>query len=116
MTGTLTPFPADPGEPRIGPPAGWTVLHGNPVARAWRHYTSADGGLFAGTWECTPGSFAVVYDKWEFCEVLSGRCRITPRGGAPVMLEAGAAFVLEPGFSGTWDVLETMRKHFVFRT
>ena len=113
---TLTGFPDELGEPRIGPPAGWTVRDGNPVASGWRHYTSADGGFYAGTWECTPGTFDVVYDKWEFCDVLTGSCRITGPDSVPVTYSAGSAFVLEPGFAGTWEVLETMRKRFVFRT
>lgn len=109
------PFPHELGEPKLGPPAGWTVRDGNPEARAWRHYTSADGSLLAGLWQCTPGIFDVAYDKWEFCHVISGRCVITPDGGAPVHLGEGDGFVLESGFIGRWQVIETMTKHFVFK-
>ncbi len=108
-------FPSPPVEPAAGLPAGWTIVAGEPVARGARHYTADDGSALAGWWSCTPGSFSVVYDKWEFCHMLSGRCTITPKGGAPVDLGPGDGFILEPGFEGTWTVHETMTKHFVFK-
>lgn len=110
----LVKFMIGEGEPKIGPPAGWTVVKGEPEARAWLQYKSDDNTRLAGIWECTPGSFDVVYDKWEFCHLLSGSCVISQKGGEPVHLAAGDGFLLEPGFMGRWEVTETMRKHFVF--
>jgi uncharacterized cupin superfamily protein len=114
MSGRLIKFPLQPAAPKIGAPAGWTVISGDPQARAWRHYANEDASLLAGLWECTPGVFHVVYDKWEFCQMLSGSCVITSDGGASVELGTGDAFVVEPGFKGRWEVTKTMRKHFVF--
>ncbi|MFA5122687.1 cupin domain-containing protein [Zavarzinia sp.] len=108
-------FPADEGKGATGAPAGWRVTAGNPVARGVRHYTADDGSLLSGFWECTPGTFHVTYDKWEFCHMISGRCTVTPDGGAPIELRPGDGFVLEAGFTGTWEVQETMTKHFVFK-
>jgi len=39
---------------------------------------------------------------------------ITPEGMAPIHLRAGDIFVVEPGMKGTWEVVETVRKYFVF--
>lgn len=108
-------FPPDEGQGSFGPPAGWEVIAGAPVARAVRHYTADDGSALSGFWTCTPGTFRVAYDKWEFCHLISGSCVITPDGGAPVTLRPGDGFILEAGFTGTWEVLETMSKHFVFK-
>jgi uncharacterized cupin superfamily protein len=33
--------------------------------------------------------------------------------GTRITAGPGDAFVIEPGFAGTWEVLETMRKHWV---
>jgi len=47
--------------------------------------------------------------------MLTGRCVITPDGDDPVSLTPGSNFILEPRFSGTWEVIEPMTKYFVFR-
>lgn len=39
---------------------------------------------------------------------------ITPDGMEPIHLRAGDIFVVEPGMKGTWEVVETVRKYFVF--
>jgi uncharacterized cupin superfamily protein len=107
-------FPVALGEATVGTPSGWTIVRGAPQAAAWRCYSSEDGKRMAGVWESTPGTYQVGYDKWEFCHVLSGSCVISSERGAPIRLSAGNAFVIEPGFKGLWEVIETMRKHFVF--
>jgi uncharacterized protein len=114
MIQMLTVFKATETEPRIGAPAGWKVVNGEPIAKAWRCYTSKDGKRFSGLWACTRGTFEVAYDKWEFCHLLSGSCRITPDDGDPVIVRAGDAFVLDKTFKGTWEIIEDCSKHFVF--
>lgn len=39
---------------------------------------------------------------------------ITADGRDPVHLRAGDIFIVEPGTKGTWEVLETIRKYYVF--
>lgn len=53
-------------------------------------------------------------NKWEYCHFQEGYCVITPDGLAPIHLRAGDIFVVEPGMKGTWEVVETVRKYFVF--
>ncbi len=48
----------------------------------------------------------------EFCVLLSGRVVITPDGGTAREYGAGDALVLPMGFTGTWDIRETLRKHY----
>lgn len=101
-------------QPRVGAPAGWVVIEGNPEATAWPSYASEGATRTSGVWQSTPGTYRARYEKWEFCHVLEGSCVITPDNGAAVALKAGDVFVVEPGFEGTWQILETMKKHYVF--
>ncbi len=101
------------GEPEEGRPDPGRVLRGDPRFRTWN--VEERDGLYAGIWEATPGAWSVVYDEWEFCHILSGVSVLTEDGGEPRRLEAGCAFVIRPGFTGVWEVLETTRKEYVIR-
>ena len=45
--------------------------------------------------------------------ILEGLSVITEEGGAARIVRAGDAFVIRPGFKGTWEVLETTLKDYV---
>ena len=92
----------------------WEKLEGDPHTVNLNAYTSEDGSKIMGTWICTPGKWYVEYVKWEYCHFQEGYCVITPDGMAPIHLRAGDIFVVEPGMKGTWEVVETVRKYFVF--
>lgn len=91
-----------------------TVRSGDPHTITMNGYASPDGKLLMGVWQSTPGVWDVDYKDWEYCHFLEGRCIITPEGGRPVELKAGDVFVVEPGLKGTWEVVETVRKYYVF--
>ena len=91
------------------------LIAGIPTFRTWTFEESADGKLFAGVWESTPGKWRIVYDKWEYCSILSGVSVTTRDGEAPQRVKGGDAFVIQLGFAGTWEVVETTRKLFVVR-
>ena len=92
----------------------WKRIGGDPHTVNLNAYLSADGSKIMGTWICTPGKFEVSYEKREFCHFLDGYCIVTPEGEEPKHLKAGDVFVIEPGMKGTWEVVETVRKYFVF--
>src|SRR3546814_5410794 len=92
----------------------WEKLEGDPHTVNLNAYTSEDGSKIMGTWICTPGKWRVDYVKWEYCHFQEGYCIITPDGMEPIHLRAGDIFVVEPGMKGTWEVVETVRKYFVF--
>ncbi|HCF9253924.1 TPA: cupin domain-containing protein [Pseudomonas aeruginosa] len=92
----------------------WKRIDGDPHTVNLNAYASADGSKLMGTWICTPGKWEVNYERWEFCHFLDGYCIITPEGEQPVHLRAGDVFVIEPGLRGTCEVVETVRKYFVF--
>ena len=100
-------------DPEEGAPAPDRLLAGDPKFRTWN--VEARDGLYAGVWEATPGKWRIVYDEWEFCHILSGVSVIAEEGGEARTVRAGDAFVLRPGFRGSWEVVETTRKEYVVR-
>jgi uncharacterized cupin superfamily protein len=95
---------------------GWTVVAGNPEMESYFQHKSEDGRVISGTWKSTVGTYRAEYSlptTHEFVHVIEGKLRITPDGGKPITLLPGDAFVIEPGFVGTWEVVEPVRKHFV---
>jgi uncharacterized protein len=94
---------------------GWVVTAGTPTMKTWVLHTSADGTMMSGYWEATPGTYHATYSAYEFVHMIAGRIIITPDGGAPVTVTAGDAFVVEKDFKGTWEILESVRKHFDFK-
>jgi len=113
MTHTIR-FDIDRLEPELGFPAADRIISGNPQFRTW-NLEEAEGGLYAGIWEATPGTWRIVYEEWEYFSLLSGYSIVTEDGGEPVHLKAGDRMILRPGFKGTWEVVETTRKDYVIK-
>jgi uncharacterized protein len=113
-TACFLPFDLTDIEPEDGAPPADRVVKGDPRTRTWTVEEARDGKLYAGVWEATPGTWRVSYDEWEYCTVLSGVSILHEDGETvPHVLREGDAFVLRPGFSGLWEVVETTRKQFV---
>jgi len=115
MTDVVYRFPAPGPEPVTADLAGWMKVEGNPTMKTWVQHTSADGTVISGTWEATPGTYHATYAAYEFVHLMEGEITITPDGGEPVVLAPGDAFVVEPGFMGTWKIEKPVRKHFCIK-
>ena len=102
-------------EPEEGAPLAERILSGSPTFRTCNLEENAEGTLFAGIWEATPGKWRIEYDEWEFCHILSGRSVIHEEGGETREVKAGDSFVIRPGFRGSWEVIETTRKEYVIK-
>lgn len=65
-----------------------------------------------GVWECQPGGWPVVdRQDTEVCYILSGRAILTDVArGDKREITAGDLVVLPVGWTGRWDVIETVRK------
>lgn len=100
------------GEPITDDLEGWVKVEGNPRMKTWVQHTSADGSMMSGFWKATPGTYHATHPEYEFVHLMEGRIVITPDGGSPVTVTAGDAFVIEPGFKGTWKIEQPVRKHF----
>lgn len=106
----LTP---DAAEAEQDAPAPDKLISGNPRFTTWN--AEERDGLYCGIWEATPGKWRISYDEWEYCRILRGRSVITADDGTEYPLTSGDSFILRPGFSGTWEVIETTRKDYVIR-
>jgi uncharacterized cupin superfamily protein len=101
------------GEPERSTPAPDRLVSGLPEFETWSTYESADGKYFTGLWRATPGTWRIVYTEWEYCEMLEGISIVTSADGTARTIKAGDRFVLEPGFEGVWEVVETTLKRYV---
>jgi uncharacterized protein len=99
--------------PEVSRPAPEKLIAGDPVFTTWN--IEDDGGLYAGIWQSTPGKWRISYDEWEYFTLTAGISIVTPDGGDPVTMTAGDSYILRPGFTGTWEVVETTVKDYVIR-
>ncbi len=103
------------GEAAWEPVVADKIVSGQPQTRTWVFYGNPGKKLYAGEWEATVGKWRIAYAEWEYVRVLSGHCVLTGDDGTTVTAGPGDAFVIEPGFTGTWEVTAPMRKHWVIR-
>ena len=71
-------------------------------------------GIQVGVWECTPGGWSIDNrPDHETVQILAGRAKLTNADGTSVELTPGDVLTLPQGWSGRWDILETVRKLYV---
>lgn len=111
----LTVFSTHCPEPTYDHPRPDRLVSGNPRRTTWEHFLSTNGDLSAGIWACEPGAWNIAFapGKDEFFCVIAGRLRITDNEGTAAEFGPGDACVIPSGFSGTFEVLEAVRKHYV---
>jgi uncharacterized protein len=68
------------------------------------------GYASGGIWECTPGPSHWTLETHEVIHLVRGRMTVTPDGGEPATIGAGDMAVFPKGWSGSWDIHETVRK------
>ncbi|MEI7745231.1 MAG: cupin domain-containing protein [Chloroflexota bacterium] len=96
--------------PSTGPRAGADV--GEP--QTWTRVLYDRGAINCGIWECTPGGWFISdRPNTEIVHVLRGAATITDEDGSTRSLVAGSALVLPKGWSGRWDITETIRKLYI---
>jgi uncharacterized cupin superfamily protein len=72
-----------------------------------------DGEQEVGLWECTAGPSHWTLETHEEIYVIAGRMTVTPDGGEPLEVGAGDAAVFPRGWTGDWQIHETLRKLYV---
>ncbi len=66
-------------------------------------------------WACEIGAWRIAFDEHsdEFFHVLEGRIRISDADGHATEFGPGEGCVSPAGFTGTFEVLEQVKKHYV---
>ncbi len=111
----LTVFSDSHPEPSFDHPRPDRRVSGNPLRTTLEHFVSPRGDLSAGIWACESGSWNIAFSdgKDEFFCVIEGRIRISDTAGNAAEFGPGEAGVIPAGFAGTFEVVETVRKHYV---
>lgn len=116
MTHTVTPLDVDStslDEKLLAPPSA-QALSGDILVRGRVEFATDDKSIISGIWESDPGT-----SRWEFLtrgeivHILAGRMRVTKDGGEPVELIAGRVAYFPIGWTGTWEIIEPVRKFYV---
>lgn len=97
--------------PEITRPDSSRLISGDPVHTTWS--VEERGNIYSGVWQSTPGKWRTSYDEWEYVYIHSGHSVLTDAAGSVTHLRAGDSYIIRPGFSGTWEVLETTLKDYV---
>lgn len=88
-----------------------TSIEGEQQEAAVALWTSPDGKMEAGVWECTPGRFTADRSQQaEICHLLTGRVTLHNGDGTSRDIGAGEMFVLPLGWRGEWTIHEQTRK------
>ena len=75
------------------------------------HTISNNDGIHVGVWECAPGGWPVVNRAdTEIATIISGGGTITNEDGVAQALGPGVVVTLPKGWTGRWDITETLRK------
>jgi uncharacterized protein len=94
----------------LGPwPPGVEAIAGSPVAAILE--LSDDGHVATGIWECTPGSFPSK--RVGCCELMTffaGDATLIDADGTRHEIKAGVVRFVPDGWSGVWEIRETVRK------
>jgi uncharacterized cupin superfamily protein len=110
---SIIDFSSATAEASVSRPPADRLLAGTPEQVARNFFSDSTNQFFAGTWESTPGKWRVRYTENEFCHVTEGSMELDDGRGNSWRFKAGDSFVVPAGFSGTWRVIEPMRKLYV---
>lgn len=99
--------------PETERPAPEKLLAGDPVHTTWN--IEDHDGLYCGLWQSTPGQWRISYDEWEYVFIHQGHSILRGEDGSETHLRAGDSYIIRPGFSGSWEVVETTLKDYVIR-
>jgi len=93
-----------------------TSVEGNQLEAAKKLWTSPDGKVEVGVWECTPGRFtANRTDNSEICHIVSGRVSLHDLDGRTRDIEEGEVVVLPVGWRGEWTIHQKTRKLYMLQ-
>lgn len=96
------------------PQAKATSVEGNQAEAEKVLWTSDDGTIEVGVWECSPGRFTSRRDDFsEICHIVSGSITLKSEGQPGRAIGVGELLILPTGWRGEWTIHETTRKLYV---
>ena len=100
-------YPESMGLTLLGPRT--PALDGTPVESFTVLFGDASGR--SGVWECTPGRFeSARKGDNELMHFIAGEGTITSSDGSVHQIRPGVVLVAPDGWSGIWEIRETVRK------
>lgn len=90
------------------------LVKGNPERHTYAAYEHPH--MDCGIWECEVGAWNIVFseNKQEFFQVIQGIIRIHDSNTHEyIEIKAGEAGVIPPGFIGTFEVIQPVKKYYV---
>ncbi|MEV3920749.1 cupin domain-containing protein [Actinomadura coerulea] len=100
-------------ESPLAPPIA-RPLAGPITTRGQIMFSAERQGILAGVWECERGTSRwEFHERGEFIHVLSGRMTVRQDDGEPLEITAGHTALFPIGWTGIWEVHETLRKVYV---
>ena len=108
---TLISLTSDGIPPVVSRPDPSKLVSGDPVHTTWN--LEDKDGLYCGLWHSTVGAWRVAYDEWEYCHLREGVSVLTNDQGHATTCRAGDSFIVRPGFTGIWTVIEPTLKDYV---
>ena len=97
-------------DPESAAPAAANVVSGDPRQQLWNAFSDPEGRFHVGRWASTTGLWRISYTERELCHILSGVVRLTDDSGVQRTFRTGDTFLINKGFSGTWEVVEACSK------
>jgi uncharacterized cupin superfamily protein len=102
----------DLGKPEAKP----TSIGGDQYEASQTLWTSDDGLVEVGVWECTPGRFTAAREtNSEICHIVSGRVSLHNSDGSTKDVGPGEVLVLPIGWTGEWTLHEKTRKLYIMQ-
>ena len=108
---TLISLTSDGIPPVVSRPDPSKLVSGDPVHTTWN--LEDKDGLYCGLWHSTVGAWRVAYDEWEYCHLREGVSVLTNDQGHVTTCRAGDSFIIRPGFTSIWTVIEPTLKDYV---
>ena len=106
------------GEPEVSHPQTDRLISGNPRRDTWSAVETDLAGasrFYSGVWRSEVGHWRIAMGptEQEVFTVLEGRCRVHADNGEVQEAGPGQAVFIPAGFTGSFEVLETVTKVYV---
>lgn len=90
------------------------LVKGNPQRLTYSLYEHPN--MNCGVWQCEVGAWQIQFaeNKQEFFQVIEGKVRLhDAKTNTFVEVSAGEAGIIPPAFTGTFEVVEAVKKYYV---